>query len=224
MSLFEAQPPTGIDPTGVSEEGAVAYALIRDDIISGRLQANDRLVVAELSERHGISANPVREALQLLRAQGFVLMAHNKGARVRPIDENFVRDIYEIGVLTEPSLVKWFVGMATDEDIVALEDLQSAIEANNFADAVLHSRRDLVEAPRGAARHGAAVQLHAGPAGAGDPRPSRAVADDQGRRWRWGSDADCAACRWRRATHSRADAGGERSARQLVPARAETRA
>jgi len=142
MGMFEARPPTGIDPTGVSEEGAVAYELIRDDIISGRLEANDRLVVAELCDRHGISANPVREALQLLRAQGFVLMAHNKGARVRPIDENFVRDIYEIGVLTEPSLVKWFVGMATDEDIVALEELQTAMEANNFADAVLHSELD----------------------------------------------------------------------------------
>lgn len=142
MSMFEARPPTGIDPTGVSEEGANAYELIRDDIISGRLKANDRLVVAELAERHGTSSNPVREALQLLRAQGFVLMVHNKSARVRPIDENFVRDIYEIGVLTEPALVRWFVEMATDADIAQLEQLQAEMEANNFADPIKHSELD----------------------------------------------------------------------------------
>ncbi len=142
MGMFEARPPAGIDPTGVSEEGASAYELIRDDIISGRLKANDRLVVAELAERHGTSSNPVREALQLLRAQGFVLMAHNKSARVRPIDEDFVRDIYEIGVLTEPALVRWFVGMATDADIARLEWLQAEMEANNFADPIRHSELD----------------------------------------------------------------------------------
>ncbi|WP_423066250.1 GntR family transcriptional regulator [Devosia sp. CN2-171] len=142
MTMFKARPPAGIDPTGVSEEGAAVYDLIRDDIISGRLEANDRLIVGELAKRHGYSGNPVREALQLLRAQGFVIMVHNKSARVRPIDQEFVRDIYEIGVLTEPALTRWFVGMATDDDIAELERLQEAMEANNFADLILHSELD----------------------------------------------------------------------------------
>ncbi len=142
MSEFKASPPVGIDATGVSEEGAAVYELIRDDIISNRLKANDRLVVAELSARHGAAGNAVREALQLLRSQGFVLMVHNKGARVRPIDEEFVRDIYEIGVLIEPALVRWFVSMATAADIAHLERIQDEIEANNFADPVLHSELD----------------------------------------------------------------------------------
>lgn len=142
MAEFKARPPVGIDATGVSEEGAAVYELIRDDIISNRLKANDRLVVAELSGRHGATGNAVREALQLLRSQGFVLMAHNKGARVRPIDEEFVRDIYEIGVLIEPALVRWFVSMATPADIAHLEGIQDEIEANDFADPVLHSELD----------------------------------------------------------------------------------
>lgn len=139
---FTARPPVGIDPTGVSEEGAAAYQLIRDEIISGRLAANARLVVADLSARHGSPPNAVREALQLLRSQGFVLLAHNKSARVRPIDQDFVRDVYEIGVLIEPSMVRWFVGMATPSDIANLENIQLAIEANNFADPILHSELD----------------------------------------------------------------------------------
>ena len=55
--------------------------------------------------------NPIREALQLLRGEGFVIIEPNRGARVRPIDEDFVRDIIEIEVLIEPALTRWFVSI-----------------------------------------------------------------------------------------------------------------
>ena len=118
------------------------YEAIRDDIISGRLGANGRLKEADLAERLGTSTNPVREALQQLRGEGFVVMTPNRGARVRPMDEEFIRDIYEIEMLIEPALTKWFVGMATDADIAELERIQGQIEANNFADQLRHGRLD----------------------------------------------------------------------------------
>ena len=139
---FKASPPAGIDPLGASTKGASVYELIREDIIEGRLKPNERLVAADLAGRHGTSTNPVREALQLLRGEGFVTFSHNRGARVRPIDQDFVRDIYEIGVLIEPSLTRWFVGMATAEDIAELERIQNLIEENNFADPLRHSELD----------------------------------------------------------------------------------
>jgi DNA-binding GntR family transcriptional regulator len=142
MKDFKAKPPSGIDVnTGPGEEPSI-YELIRDDIIEGRLKANERLVVSDLARRHGTSTNPVREALQLLRGEGFVIFTTNRGARVRPIDQDFVRDIYEIGVLIEPALTRWFVGMATQEDIVELERIQQLIEENNFADQLRHSELD----------------------------------------------------------------------------------
>ncbi len=140
---FKARPPPGVDPIGATSEGASSiYGLIREDIIAGRLGPNERLVVADLAKRHGTSTNPIREALQMLRGEGFVLMSPNRGARVRPIDQDFVRDIYEIGVLIEPALTRWFVGMATIEDIAELERLQDLMEENNFADPVRHSELD----------------------------------------------------------------------------------
>jgi DNA-binding GntR family transcriptional regulator len=98
--------------------------------------------VADLAQRHGTSTNPVREALQQLRGEGFVIITPNRGARVRPIDEAFIRDITEVTVLIEPFLVRWFVGMATEEDIVELERIQALIEENAFKDPVLHSEID----------------------------------------------------------------------------------
>jgi DNA-binding GntR family transcriptional regulator len=139
---FKAAPPAGIEPIGTSSEGASVYKLIREAIIEGRLKPNERLVAADLARRHGTSTNPVREALQLLRGEGFVIFAPNRGARVRPIDQDFVRDISEIGALIEPALTRWFVGMATEEDIAELERLQALIEENNFADPLRHSELD----------------------------------------------------------------------------------
>lgn len=139
---FKARPPAGIDPMGASSEGDSVYHLIRDAIIEGRLAPNERLIAAELARRHGTSTNPVREALQLLRGEGFVTFAQNRGARVRPIDQDFVRDIAEIGVMIEPVLTRWFVGMATEQDISELERIQDLIEDNNFADPQRHSELD----------------------------------------------------------------------------------
>ena len=142
MTVFKAKPPAWIDPVGASSAGASVYELIREDIIEGRLGANERLVAADLARRHGTSTNPVREALQILRGEGLVIISPNRGARVRPIDQYFIRDISEIGVLIEPALTRWFVEMATHEDIVELERLQTLIEENNFADPVKHSELD----------------------------------------------------------------------------------
>lgn len=141
---YRVSPPAGLEEADVSSDRAVSlYEIVRDDIISGRLKPNERLVVADLAERLGTSTNPVREALQLLRGEGFVVFSPNRGARVRPIDYDFVRNIYEISALIEPALTRWFVGMATDADIAELERIQRLIEENNFVDPVLHSGLDV---------------------------------------------------------------------------------
>lgn len=123
--------------------GSSIYERLRDDIIHGRVKPNERLKVAELAGRLGTSTNPVREALQQLRGEGFVVMTPNRGARVRPIDEDFVRDICEIEVLIEPALTRWFVGIVTKGEIEELERIQAEIEALNFADEAKHSNLDL---------------------------------------------------------------------------------
>lgn len=132
------------DPSSRGEDvGASVYEQLRDDIISGRVKANERLKVAELAGRLGTSTNPIREALQQLRGEGFVVMTPNRGARVRPIDEDFVRDICEIEMLIEPALTRWFVGFATQADVEELERIQDEIEALNFGDEMKHSNLDL---------------------------------------------------------------------------------
>ncbi|WP_055047377.1 GntR family transcriptional regulator [Devosia sp. A16] len=129
-------------PEDSLEQQASVYEMIREDIVSGRLGPNERLKVAELAEHYQTSTNPVREALQQLRGEGFVLIEPNRGARVRPIDADFVRDIIEIEMLIEPALTRWFVSIVSDADLLELERIQAEIEALNFADPMLHGRLD----------------------------------------------------------------------------------
>ncbi len=60
----------------------------------------------------------------------------NRGARVRPIDADYVRDIMELRRLIEPQLTAWFCRIASTADIARLEELQDRIEA-----VVGHDRR-----------------------------------------------------------------------------------
>ncbi|RYG87303.1 MAG: GntR family transcriptional regulator [Alphaproteobacteria bacterium] len=124
------------------ERPASIYERLRDDIAEGRLQANERLKASVLAARYHTSTNPVREALQQLRGEGFVVFSQNKGARVRPVDEDFARDVYEIEALIAPYLTHWFVSIASQADIVRLEAAQQEMEDLNFRDHELHSVLD----------------------------------------------------------------------------------
>ncbi|MDY8111030.1 GntR family transcriptional regulator [Fulvimarina sp. 2208YS6-2-32] len=131
--------PIALEPRTGAE--LAVHELIREDIITGHLRPNERLKVSDLARRHGVSTSPVREALQMLRGEGFVVMNMNRGARVRPIDEAFIRNIYEVETVIEPYLLRNFMQLVTEEQIVELERIQSEIERNDFADSKRH--RDL---------------------------------------------------------------------------------
>ncbi|MCP5870852.1 FCD domain-containing protein, partial [Klebsiella pneumoniae] len=70
----------------------------------------------------------IREALHQLSGEGFVIIHRNRGARVRTLDEAFVRNIFDIRALIEPYLVSLFVEQATEEDLAAMEQVQLRIE------------------------------------------------------------------------------------------------
>ncbi|WP_414444704.1 GntR family transcriptional regulator [Burkholderia sp. 22PA0106] len=118
------------------------YEQIRDDIIAGHLQSSQRLKVGDLAAQYGVSTNPIREALQQLRGEGLVLIEANRGARVRTVDEDFVRDIMEVRMLVEPAMTRWFVSIVDFADINQLEAVQAEIERLNFGDLARHGRLD----------------------------------------------------------------------------------
>jgi GntR family carbon starvation induced transcriptional regulator len=69
---------------------------LRIDILEGILQPGQRLRANELAERYGVSATPLREALQRLAGEKLVSLDARLGATVAPISRRDVRDIYEL--------------------------------------------------------------------------------------------------------------------------------
>lgn len=130
VATESARPKPG-DP---DRRPADLYSRIREDIIEGEIPTDSRLKIRDLAARYDAGTNPVREALQQLRGEGFVVISPNRGARVRRVDEAFLRDTHEIALLIEPYLTRCFVDMVTDSDIAELEKLQSRIEELNFRD------------------------------------------------------------------------------------------
>ena len=110
--------------------------LLREEILDGRIPAGSRLKVSDIIARFGTSTNPAREALQGLEGEGLVIITPNRGARVRLINEDLVRNIFDIRALLEPYILRSFVEFATNEDIAAIEAIQAqcqkAVETGDY--------------------------------------------------------------------------------------------
>jgi DNA-binding GntR family transcriptional regulator len=126
---------------------------LRRDIVAGVLAPGAWLKTEELAARYGVSANPVREALWRLQGEGFVVANPNQGARVRSVDDDFVRNIFEIREAIEPIFVRRFCQRATPDDIDRLR-----VAAAAFADVAAERPNDF-EALEAANRNFHAVIL-----------------------------------------------------------------
>ncbi|SDU92975.1 DNA-binding transcriptional regulator, GntR family [Microlunatus sagamiharensis] len=80
----------------------VVAAQLRRMILAGRLAPGERLVEDRLAELLGVSRNPVREAIRVLEAEGFVETAARRGALVATLDEGQADDIFEVRLALEP--------------------------------------------------------------------------------------------------------------------------
>src|SRR5258707_915798 len=76
--------------------GEQAAVYIRKLIFEGYLKPGDRVHQDDVAKALGISRIPVREALVALEQQGWVTLEQNRGAFVTSLDEQGVRDHYEL--------------------------------------------------------------------------------------------------------------------------------
>lgn len=69
---------------------------IRSGIINGQYRPGQKLVIDEMAAQFGISAIPIREALQQLQADGLVKIEPHVGATVAPIEANLVEEVFDL--------------------------------------------------------------------------------------------------------------------------------
>ncbi len=112
-----------------------AYKIIKEAIISLKLEPGERLREVALAKELGISATPVKGALARLEQEGFVEITRFRGARVAGIDDQDVRDIFELRELLEGAAAKKAALNFSAEDLLKGEALLEAMrEAYNISD------------------------------------------------------------------------------------------
>jgi DNA-binding GntR family transcriptional regulator len=94
-----------------------AYAVILDAICDGTLKPGERLTQAEVAERLNVSRQPVHNAFQVLKAQGFVQEAGRRGLCVAPLDPGLFKAIYQFRSAVEPLAVRLATERITADDL-----------------------------------------------------------------------------------------------------------
>ncbi|MBX9709934.1 MAG: GntR family transcriptional regulator [Xanthobacteraceae bacterium] len=74
---------------------------LREAILAGRIVPGQRLVANDLTEQLGVGRGSVREAFQRLASDGLVEIIPNRGAIVRRLSRDQVRELFQIRVNLE---------------------------------------------------------------------------------------------------------------------------
>ena len=122
--------------------GEIATRL-RQDIIGGGLPFGTRLTLSELEVRYESGQMPVREALRQLQGEGLIELIPNRGARVRTVDVDFVRNLFDVRVAIEAMLTRRAAERIQKKQIEALEAAELLYENTPESDvrAILEANR-----------------------------------------------------------------------------------
>ncbi|TDW34597.1 GntR family transcriptional regulator [Roseinatronobacter bogoriensis subsp. barguzinensis] len=92
-----------------------AFARLRKDIIDGVRAPGEKLRIEKLRGLYGIGPSPLREALQRLAADGFVISSSNRGFHVAPLNPEEFDDLNKARIAIECAALRLSVKLG-DED------------------------------------------------------------------------------------------------------------
>lgn len=103
---------------------------LRSLIINGDYPPGAHLVEDRLARELGVSRNPVREALRVLQAEGFIDMIPRRGAIVATLSDEEVRDIFDVRMALERLAAQLAARRAEPDDV---EEMQRILETAQAA-------------------------------------------------------------------------------------------
>jgi DNA-binding GntR family transcriptional regulator len=103
-------------------------AHLRSAILGGHIGPGERVRQEDIAQQLGASRLPVREAIQMLAAEGLVEHEPNKGARVPWLSMHEVDVMYKMREQLEPLALTESIPFLTPGDLLRLEEIQDEIE------------------------------------------------------------------------------------------------
>lgn len=100
---------------------------LREAIVSGEFQPNERLVEADLSTRFGAGRTAIRAALTILDQEGLIVREPHRGARVRLISAREALEIEQVRNALERLLARSAARRAASTDVDELRAIVTAM-------------------------------------------------------------------------------------------------
>jgi DNA-binding GntR family transcriptional regulator len=122
--------------------GDLVAVHIRSLIFNGELRQGDRMRQDEIAQRLGVSRIPVREAIIALDREGWLTITPHRGAFVHGLDEDALRDHYELLGLVYGLAARRATERATDDGLKCLRDAQQQLAVADSPD-TLHDANDV---------------------------------------------------------------------------------
>jgi len=112
------------------------YETLRKGIIDGKFMPGEKLNISELSRTYEVSNIPIREAMERLKAEGFIQHLPHNGIIVSKINKDDFIEIYMIRTEVESLAAKLAVRHMTESDINYLqekiEEMKRALKSGNY--------------------------------------------------------------------------------------------
>jgi DNA-binding GntR family transcriptional regulator len=93
---------------------------IRDRIVEGFYPPGSRLYEETVAHELGVSRNPIREAFQVLAAEGFIALEPRRGASVASIDSRRAAEIFEVRAALEGLMAHLAASKRSDDTVAEL--------------------------------------------------------------------------------------------------------
>jgi DNA-binding GntR family transcriptional regulator len=116
---------------------------LREEILAGKITAGAKIVEGTWARYFGVAQSSVREALNILVAEGFVTKGHGRSARVLNLSKQDIIHLYQLRGALEGLAARLLseqkVPLADLEGAIA--EIQRAVEADNVREIITSMQR-----------------------------------------------------------------------------------
>ncbi|MFD1383745.1 GntR family transcriptional regulator [Rhodanobacter aciditrophus] len=106
---------------------------IKTDIVSGSLERGRPLRQLELSERYGVSRIPIRDAISILRNQGWLVPHGKAGSMIPELCWHEAEDLYQMRSILESRLLEFAFDRLTFETLGRARDINHQLNSDTLS-------------------------------------------------------------------------------------------